>query len=84
MALVPAAYSGVATALGYPLGFIFVVLAPGNYITENTLEPIIPLAAYAHSQDAAATLIFVGHSIGWKSGWRLRVRGHSGADADAC
>ena len=39
----PAAYSGAATAVGYPLGFVFVVLARGQLFTENTLEPIIPL-----------------------------------------
>jgi len=43
MAIVPAAYSGAATAVGYPLGFVFVVLARGQLFTENTLEPIIPL-----------------------------------------
>jgi formate-nitrite transporter family protein len=43
MGLVPAAYSGAATAVGYPLGFVFVVLARGQLFTENTLEPIIPL-----------------------------------------
>jgi len=43
MALVPAAFSGAATALGYPLGFVFVVLARGQLFTENTLEPIIPM-----------------------------------------
>jgi formate/nitrite transporter FocA (FNT family) len=31
------------TAAGYPLGFIFVVLARNQLFTENTLEPIIPL-----------------------------------------
>jgi formate/nitrite transporter FocA (FNT family) len=42
-ALAPANYSGAATAVGYPLGFVFVVLARGQLFTENTLEPIIPL-----------------------------------------
>jgi len=31
------------TAVGYPLGFIFVVLGRSELYTENTLEPIIPL-----------------------------------------
>jgi formate/nitrite transporter FocA (FNT family) len=42
MALAPADYSGAATAVGYPLGFVFVALARGQLFTENTLEPIIP------------------------------------------
>ncbi|MFN2632781.1 MAG: formate/nitrite transporter family protein [Thermoanaerobaculia bacterium] len=32
-----------AHAAGYPLGFIFVVLARQQLFTENTLEPVIPL-----------------------------------------
>lgn len=32
-----------AGAVGYPLGFMFVVLARNQLFTENTLEPIIPL-----------------------------------------
>ena len=32
----------LAAALGYPLGFIFVVLARHQLFTENTLEPVIP------------------------------------------
>ncbi len=32
-----------AAAAGYPLGFIFVVLARNQLFTENTLEPIIPM-----------------------------------------
>ncbi|MCB9730618.1 MAG: formate/nitrite transporter family protein [Deltaproteobacteria bacterium] len=41
--LVPANYETAANAVGYPLGFIFVVLARNQLFTENTLEPIIPL-----------------------------------------
>jgi formate/nitrite transporter FocA (FNT family) len=41
--LVPENYHSVASAVGYPLGFIFVVLARQQLFTENTLEPIIPL-----------------------------------------
>ena len=37
------AWKSAATATGYPLGFIFVVLARNQLFTENTLEPIIPL-----------------------------------------
>jgi formate/nitrite transporter FocA (FNT family) len=32
-----------ACAVGYPLGFVFVVLARSQLFTENTLEPVIPL-----------------------------------------
>ncbi len=41
--LVPDQYHGAAVAAGYPLGFIFVVLARAQLFTENTLEPVIPL-----------------------------------------
>lgn len=41
--LVAAPFKGAAAAAGYPLGFIFVVLARSQLFTENTLEPIIPL-----------------------------------------
>jgi formate/nitrite transporter FocA (FNT family) len=34
------------SAVGYPLGFIFVVLARNQLFTENTLEPVIPLLRY--------------------------------------
>lgn len=30
-------------ALGYPLGFVFVVLGRSELFTENTLEPVLPL-----------------------------------------
>lgn len=33
----------IAAAIGYPLGFVFVVLAAHQLFTENTLQPIIPL-----------------------------------------
>jgi formate/nitrite transporter FocA (FNT family) len=33
----------IATAVAYPLGFIYVVLARHQLFTENTLEPVIPL-----------------------------------------
>ncbi|MES2357205.1 MAG: formate/nitrite transporter family protein [Gemmatimonadota bacterium] len=39
---VPAAYAPAAIAVGYPLGFIFVVQARNQLFTENTLEPVIP------------------------------------------
>jgi formate/nitrite transporter FocA (FNT family) len=41
--LVPAAYHTLVTAVGYPLGFFYVVHARHQLFTENTLEPVIPL-----------------------------------------
>ena len=35
-------FGPVAIAVGYPLGFIFVVQARSQLFTENTLEPVIP------------------------------------------
>ena len=40
--LVPEKYATAATAAGYPLGFIFVVMARSQLFTENTLEPVVP------------------------------------------
>ncbi len=40
---VSAPWKLAAKAVGYPLGFIFVVLARNQLFTENTLEPIIPV-----------------------------------------
>lgn len=41
--LVPPAYHTLATAVAYPLGFVYVVHARHQLFTENTLEPVIPL-----------------------------------------
>lgn len=41
--LVAEPYKVSAAAIGYPLGFCFVVLGRHQLFTENTLEPIIPL-----------------------------------------
>src|SRR5690348_15269666 len=41
--LVPPAYHTLATAVAYPLGFLYVVHARHQLFTENTLEPVIPL-----------------------------------------
>jgi formate-nitrite transporter family protein len=41
--LAPDGLKDAFVAAGYPLGFIFVVLARNQLFTENTLEPIIPL-----------------------------------------
>lgn len=58
-----------AAAVGYPLGFIFVVLARNQLFTENTLEPVIPLL---HRRDAETLrlvlrlwgIVLVGNLIG--------------------
>lgn len=39
---VPERFHALANAVGYPLGFIFVVQARNQLFTENTLEPVIP------------------------------------------
>ena len=44
---------GIAAFLGYPLGFVFVVLARHQLFTENTLEPVIPVL---HRHDRKAFL----------------------------
>ena len=41
--LVPPAYHVLATAVAYPLGFLYVVHARHQLFTENTLEPVIPV-----------------------------------------
>jgi formate/nitrite transporter FocA (FNT family) len=41
--LVPDFLHPAATALGYPLGFLYVVHGRHQLFTENTLEPVIPL-----------------------------------------
>jgi formate-nitrite transporter family protein len=56
-------------AVGYPLGFIFVVLGRSELYTENTLEPIIPLL---HKRDRKTLLemlrlwglLLVGNLVG--------------------
>jgi len=41
--LVAEPFHRAVVALGYPLGFILVVLARSQLFTENTLEPVIPV-----------------------------------------
>ncbi|HEY0780346.1 MAG TPA: formate/nitrite transporter family protein, partial [Gemmatirosa sp.] len=41
--LVGPEHRAAAAAAGYPLGFIFVVLARSQLFTENTLDPLLPL-----------------------------------------
>ena len=41
--IAPPQLAHAASAAGYPLGFLFVVLARSQLFTENTLEPVIPL-----------------------------------------
>ena len=67
--LVPDAWKGAANAAGYPLGFVFVVLARGQLFTENTLEPILPLLHRPTMKTAKAlvslwAVVLVGNLIG--------------------
>lgn len=39
----PERYRTLATAVAYPIGFVFVVLGRTQLFTENTLQPLIPL-----------------------------------------
>lgn len=58
-----------AASVGYPLGFIFVVLARSQLFTENTLEPLVPLL---ERRDAATlrrvarlwTIVLSGNLVG--------------------
>ncbi|MEO7218070.1 MAG: formate/nitrite transporter family protein [Gemmatimonadaceae bacterium] len=66
---VPPAYAPAAIAVGYPLGFIFVVQARNQLFTENTLEPVIP---FLEKRDRATlmrvlrlwTIVLAGNLIG--------------------
>jgi formate/nitrite transporter FocA (FNT family) len=56
-------------ALGYPLGFVFVVLGRSELFTENTLEPVIPLLHERSRERVRAlvrlwALLLVGNMIG--------------------
>ena len=54
--LFPPAMHDVAAALGYPLGFIFVVLGRHQLFTENTLEPVIPFLERRDAETLARLL----------------------------
>ena len=41
--VVPEPYKHAVAAAGYPLGFIFVIMARSELFTENTLVPVVPL-----------------------------------------
>ncbi|MEO8189795.1 MAG: formate/nitrite transporter family protein [Acidobacteriota bacterium] len=67
--LVPEAWKTAAHAVGYPLGFIFVVLARQQLFTENTLEPVIPLLRkpeWSTFRKVAAlwAVVFAGNMLG--------------------
>jgi formate-nitrite transporter family protein len=65
----PEGLKSTATMLGYPLGFVFVVLARNQLFTENTLEPVIP---FLHSPSLATLgsllrmwiIVLVGNLVG--------------------
>lgn len=48
--LVPDSLQPAANALGYPLGFLYVVHGRHQLFTENTLEPVIPLLEKRNAQ----------------------------------
>ena len=58
-----------AAALGYPIGFVFVVVSRNELFTENTLEPVIP---FLHNRDAETLgkllrnwgLLILGNMVG--------------------
>jgi formate-nitrite transporter family protein len=67
--LVAAPYREAAAAAGYPLGFIFVVLARHQLFTENTLEPVVPLLNKRNMETLRKVLrlwsvVLVGNLIG--------------------
>jgi formate/nitrite transporter FocA (FNT family) len=67
--LVEEPYREAAASAGYPLGFIFVVLARNQLFTENTLEPIIPLLHRPGLETLRALLslwavVLVGNLVG--------------------
>jgi len=49
------------TSLGYPVGFLIVVLARQQLFTENTITPVLPLAA-KFTADNLAKLASYGQS----------------------
>ena len=67
--LVAAPYKVAVAALGYPLGFMFVVIARNQLFTENTLEPIIPLLHHPTRETLRRLLslwaiVFAGNMLG--------------------
>jgi formate/nitrite transporter FocA (FNT family) len=57
------------TSLGYPVGFLIVVLARQQLFTENTITPVLPLAANFTAANLAKlarlwTIVFAANMIG--------------------
>lgn len=71
----PPEHARAFAAVGYPLGFIFVVLARNQLFTENTLEPIIPLLNEPTPERLRSllslwTIVLVGNLLGAAAvGW---------------
>ena len=54
--LVPESLRSAAVAIGYPLGFLYVVHGRHQLFTENTLEPVIPLLEKRNRETLAQLL----------------------------
>ena len=57
------------TSLGYPVGFLIVVLARQQLFTENTITPVLPLAANFTAANLAKlarlwTIVFAANMTG--------------------
>ncbi len=66
---VPPHFAPLATAVAYPLGFIFVVQARNQLFTENTLEPVIPFLEHRDSKTLMRvlrlwTIVLLGNLVG--------------------
>ena len=58
-----------ASALGYPLGFVFIVLSRAQLFTENTLEPVVPLLEHRDARTLRSMLrlwaiVLAGNVVG--------------------
>lgn len=67
--LVDTEHRVAAAAVGYPLGFIFVVLARSQLFTENTLDPLLPLLERRDEQTLRGlarlwAIVFPGNILG--------------------
>jgi hypothetical protein len=64
--LAPATYSEAATALGCPLGFVFVVLRPQPAFHRKYARADHSLGAFAYAEDSAAARVAVpiGNPVG--------------------
>lgn len=68
-----------ASALAYPLGFVYVVHARHQLFTENTLEPVIPLLEKRNLENATELASALGNRAPAQSHRGPVVRGGAGA-----